>query len=91
MATQVNQSTDCLTWGAVIVKTEVQDQDGDGLLDVWEEPWKVDPATSKPVYRFYRPKGGSHFYTIDADERDRVQKTYSRVYTYEGVAFYAFQ
>jgi hypothetical protein len=37
VTTAVNPSTDCLTWGAVILKTEVQDSDGDGLLDVWED------------------------------------------------------
>ncbi len=29
-------SFDCLTWGAVIYQTEVQDSDHDGLLDIWE-------------------------------------------------------
>ncbi len=28
---------DCLTFGAIVFKTAVQDADGDGLLDVWEE------------------------------------------------------
>jgi len=54
-------------------------------------PEGSQPATSKPVYRFWRPKGGDHFYTIDANERDFVIKTYPQTYTYEGVAFYAFQ
>jgi VCBS repeat-containing protein len=44
LATGVSQSSDCLTWGAVIFKTEVKDTDGDGLLDVWEtNPSLVDP------------------------------------------------
>ncbi len=29
-------SSDCLTWGAIIYRTEVNDSDGDGLLDMWE-------------------------------------------------------
>jgi len=29
-------SVDCLSWGAIIFATNVQDTDGDGLLDVWE-------------------------------------------------------
>ena len=29
-------SFDCLTWTALIYRTEVQDTDGDGLIDVWE-------------------------------------------------------
>jgi len=28
---------DCLSWAAVVYSTEVEDTDGDGLLDVWEE------------------------------------------------------
>ena len=31
-----NGSSDCLSWGAVIFSTTVQDTDKDGLLDVWE-------------------------------------------------------
>jgi hypothetical protein len=27
----------CLDWGAVVFSTTVQDTDGDGLLDVWED------------------------------------------------------
>ena len=30
-------SFDCLTWSAVIFRTEVKDWDEDGLLDIWEE------------------------------------------------------
>jgi hypothetical protein len=39
-ASQVSTSSamtgDCLTWGAVVFSTTVQDTDGDGLLDTWE-------------------------------------------------------
>jgi len=28
---------DCLSWSAILLSTVVQDTDGDGLLDVWEE------------------------------------------------------
>ncbi len=28
---------DCLTWGATVLRATVQDTDGDGLLDPWEE------------------------------------------------------
>jgi hypothetical protein len=27
----------CVSWGAIVMSTTVQDTDGDGLLDVWEE------------------------------------------------------
>jgi hypothetical protein len=34
--TEVQSSNDCLSWGAIITSTNVQDSDFDGLLDVWE-------------------------------------------------------
>jgi hypothetical protein len=44
VTTGVSPSSDCLTWGAVIFKTEVMDSDDDGLVDVWEtNPGLVDP------------------------------------------------
>jgi hypothetical protein len=36
---------DCLSWGAVIFSTTVQDTDNDGLLDVWETRGFTDIAT----------------------------------------------
>ena len=36
VTTSVNPSNDCLTWGATVFRTEVQDTDQDGLLDIWE-------------------------------------------------------
>lgn len=44
-----------------------------------------------PVYRFWSPLNSKHFYTISEAEKDSVIATYaSNVWTYEGVAFYAF-
>jgi hypothetical protein len=31
-----SSSFDCLTWGAIVYRTEVKDTDQDGLLDIWE-------------------------------------------------------
>jgi hypothetical protein len=73
------------------------------LMDKYAQVWRFEgvaffayppdaqPPTSKPVYRFWRPRDNSHFYTIDPAERDRLVKEYPRVYTFEGVAFYAFE
>ena len=37
-------SVACLSWGAIVFSTTVQDMDGDGLLDVWEKsPPPKDP------------------------------------------------
>ena len=38
--------SDCVTFSAMVLRTTVQDSDGDGLLDVWEKPQNpplVDP------------------------------------------------
>lgn len=47
-----NGSFDCLTWGAIVVSTEVQDRDADGLLDVWEQEseFRAKPQRLANVY-----------------------------------------
>ncbi|MGB4582410.1 MAG: choice-of-anchor X domain-containing protein [Coriobacteriia bacterium] len=45
------------------------------------------PVTLMPVYRFYRPSLGTHFYTADEAEMLRVRNTLGAVYTYEGPAY----
>ena len=39
----------CVSWGAMIVATTVQNTDGDGLLDVWKSP-KAPYSKSRPGY-----------------------------------------
>jgi len=43
-----------------------------------------------PVYRFWSSVLNSHFYTANAAEKQRLIDNYSRVWTYEGIAFYGF-
>jgi hypothetical protein len=43
-----------------------------------------------PVYRFWSSASGSHFFTIDPNEKNKLVTRYSDVWTYEGVAFYAY-
>ena len=40
-----------------------------------------------PVYRFYDPKHGVHFYTASESEKSKVLATSSSSYEYEGVAY----
>jgi hypothetical protein len=47
----------------------------------------VEPVTYVPVFRFYRPDRGSHFYTSDPAEKDNVIDKLSKTYRYEGIAF----
>jgi hypothetical protein len=43
-----------------------------------------------PVYRFWDPATGGHFYTISEEEKDMLVRDYSYVWAFEGVAFYAY-
>ncbi|MGE5296508.1 MAG: hypothetical protein ACM3VT_16945 [Solirubrobacterales bacterium] len=45
---------------------------------------------SMPVYRFWSPTLGGHFFTISNDERASLVANWPDVWTYEGVAFYAY-
>jgi 3',5'-cyclic AMP phosphodiesterase CpdA len=47
-------------------------------------------AAPVPVWRFWSPVLGKHFYTLDADEKDWLLANYSYVWTYEDVAYRAF-
>jgi hypothetical protein len=49
----------------------------------------ADPDT-RPVYRFWSDKLGSHFYTVNESEKDWLVAEYAHVWTLEGVAFYAY-
>jgi hypothetical protein len=50
------------------------------------------PADTQPVYRFWSPLVGHHFYTMNEAEKDYILATYStNVWTYEGVAWYAYE
>ncbi len=53
-------------------------------------PEGAEPPECKAVYRFYNATTGTHFFTIDEKEADKAISQYKDVYTYEGVAFYAY-
>jgi hypothetical protein len=53
-------------------------------------PDSLDP-NAMPVYRFGARAGSTHFYTIDAAERDKLFREYRDVWKYEGIAFYAYR
>jgi hypothetical protein len=52
--------------------------------------WPGERAGALPVYRFWSPVLGSHFYTISESERDDVLTLYPDIWLPEGVAFHAF-
>ncbi len=65
-----------------IVANFVADNDG--------EPGESPYEWLRPVYRFWAPDSARHFYTIQTAERDKLIKKYPDVWTYENIAFYAF-
>lgn len=44
-----------------------------------------------PVYRFYNPETGAHFYTADANQASRVRTNYSPPFIDEGIKFYVYK
>lgn len=53
--------------------------------------YKVSPVPAEgkaPVYRFYNIKSGSHFYTADESEKQRVLDTLGTLYVFEGPVFW---
>lgn len=43
-----------------------------------------------PVHRFWSPVAGGHFFTVNEAEVDELLANWTNVWTYEGVAFYAY-
>ena len=55
-------------------------------------PAGSQPAGASPVYRFWSPLHSAHFFTISEAERDSVVATYpTSTWTYEGIAWYAYE
>jgi hypothetical protein len=48
------------------------------------------PIGSKPVYRFWSNSTGRHFYSISEREKQKLVDEYARLWTFEGIAWYAF-
>ncbi|MCL5281068.1 MAG: hypothetical protein M1376_14305 [Planctomycetes bacterium] len=68
-------------------------------LDLDGHPRRMDAAIDMgayessalvPVYRFWSPVTGKHFYTISEAEKDKLINQYASVWTFEGPAYYAY-
>lgn len=53
-------------------------------------PEGYQPDDAKPVYRFWSSRNGGHFYTIDEAEKRAFEQDHRREWTYESIAWYAF-
>jgi hypothetical protein len=73
----------------------------DKLLSQYADVWtyegvafrafsSADEPNVAGVYRFWSESLQSHFYTLDAGERDKLLRDYPTVWTDEGIAFYAY-
>jgi len=71
------------------------------LLNLYPHVWTYEDVAyyalpdggelnSVPVYRFWSGALSAHFYTSKESEKNKLIDNYSHVWTYEGVAFYAF-
>ncbi|MEZ5288696.1 MAG: hypothetical protein R2712_28595 [Vicinamibacterales bacterium] len=49
LASPIDGGPDCLTPAAMVLKVDVQDTDGDGLLDVWERSGASGPVVTDPT------------------------------------------
>lgn len=68
---------------------------GDAHVWTYEEPvFRAFPSRSEdhlaPVHRFWSGLLSTHFYTISEHEADTLIVDYPHVWTYEGIAFYAY-
>jgi Repeat of unknown function (DUF5648) len=80
----------------------INEAEKDRLIDQYSDAWTFEglafyaypewsqPEDSKPVYRFWSASLGAHFYTIDENEKQRFINTMAGVWTYESVAWYAY-
>jgi hypothetical protein len=60
------------------------------LADMAVDLGAYESSALAPVYRFWSPVTGDHFYTMSEAERDKLINFYARVWTPEGIAFYAY-
>ena len=80
----------------------IREGEKDKLIDNYSDVWTFEgavfyayaegahPAECEPVHRFWKPRDNTHFYTINEAEKNKVIDEYGAVFTYEGVAFYAY-
>lgn len=78
----------------------ISEAERDKLIKEFSDVWIFEGAVFQaapsfsdadlaPVYRFWSPVTSTHFLTISEKEKDRLIKELPRVWTFEGVVFYA--
>jgi len=56
----------------------------------YAHPEGEQPTSASPVYRFWSDVLSRHFYTMSEAERDYLIDNYPIIWTYEGIAWYAY-
>ena len=81
----------------------ISESERDGLINNYAAVWSYEgpvfraypegsqPAGTYPVHRFWSGTLKTHFYTISETEKNKLINTYSRAWTYEGIAWYAYK
>ncbi len=81
----------------------ISETEKNDVLATWPDVWQLEgvafyaypvgqqPSDAKAVYRFWSDQYLSHFYTIDENERDYIIATWPTAWTYEYIAWYAYQ
>jgi hypothetical protein len=78
----------------------IDGKEKNSIVDNWPDVWGYEGEaffgyttqinSLKPVHRFWSDTFMGHFYTISEEEKNMVQAEWSDIWTYEGVAYYAF-
>jgi len=89
-------------WSGVAHFYTIDEEEKEKLINEYAKTWNfegvvfyaypegAEPPECKAVYRFWNTINSTHFFTIDEKEADKIMSQYKSVYTYEGVAFYAY-
>jgi PhoPQ-activated pathogenicity-related protein len=71
------------------------------LVEIYSHVWTYEgiafygfpegqqPPDALPVHRFWSDRLNTHFYTLSETEKNKLIETYSYIWTYEGIAWYA--
>lgn len=79
----------------------IRETEKDKLINNYSHIWTYEGAAYRafadssqpgvaPIYRFWSDTANAHFYTIKEAEKDKLISKYSHLWTFEGVAFYAY-